>query len=85
MDKRWLSQLLDDSAFPILVLAVAVGQMKVGHHKKDALLHRGQQSIELQLDNRSQQNAGKYGSHTPTGSSPVTARTGSNSESAHYE
>ena len=85
MDKRWLSQLLDDSAFPILVLAVAVGQMKVGHHKKDALRHRGQQSIEFQLDSRFRQNAGKYGSHTPTASSPVAEGTGSTKESAHYE
>jgi hypothetical protein len=70
MDKRWLSQLLDDSAFPVLALAVAVSQMKVGHHKMDALHHRGQPSIEFQLDSRFQQNAGKYGSHTPTGSYP---------------
>ena len=85
MDKHWLSQLLDDSAFPMLAFAVAVSQMKVGHHKMETLRHHGRQTMELQRDDRFQQNAGKYGSHTPTGSSPVAESTGSNKESAHYE
>jgi hypothetical protein len=85
MDKRWLSQLLDDSAFPVLALAVAVSQMKVGHHKMQALRDRWRQTMELLRDDRFQQNAEKYGSHTQTGSSPVAESTGSNKESAHYE
>ena len=88
MDKHWLSQLLDDSAFPVLALAVAVSQMKVGHHKKDALHHGGRQTMELQRDDRFQQNTGKYGKYgspTPTGSSRVAESTGSNKDSAHDE
>ncbi len=85
MDERWLSQLLDHSAFPVLALAVAITQITVGHPKMEALRHHSRQTVELQRDDRFQQNSGKYGSHTQTGSSPVAESTESNKESAHYE
>jgi hypothetical protein len=34
MDKRFLSQLLDGAAFPMVMVAVAVSQVKVNPHRK---------------------------------------------------
>jgi hypothetical protein len=34
MDKRLLSQLLDGAAFPMVMVAVAVSQVKVNPHRK---------------------------------------------------
>jgi len=82
-DGRWLSQLLADSAFPILVLAVAVSQVKIGQNKKDVLRQRVRQSSEVQVDDGFQESAGKYGSRAATESSRVKERTGSDKESAH--
>ena len=39
MDKRWLSQLLNDAAFPSLALAVAVSQVKLGANKNSNVTH----------------------------------------------
>jgi hypothetical protein len=83
-DKRLLSRLLADSAFPVLVLAVAVSQVKIGHHRKDALRQRGRQPSEVQADNGFQQ-TDKYGSRAATGISPVEERTRSEKESAHNQ
>jgi hypothetical protein len=47
--ERWLSQLLADLASPLLVLAVAVSQVKIGLHKKDALRECGRQSAKFRL------------------------------------
>ena len=58
-DKRWISQLLADAAFPVLILAVAVSQVNIGQHKKDALRQRDRQSSEVQVDDGFQQSAGK--------------------------
>jgi hypothetical protein len=81
-DKRWLSQLLGDLAFPVLLLAVAVSQVKIRHHKKDALRQRGRQSSEVQIGDDFQQSAGKYGSGAATESARVRERIGSDKESA---
>ena len=81
-DKRWLSQLLADSAFPILLLAVAVSQVKIGH-EKEALPERDRQSTEVWADNDFQRSAGKYGSPAAVQSSRIRERTGSDKELAH--
>ena len=65
MNQRWLSQLLDDSAFPLLVLALAMTQIQLGSNKKANSLDRARQSAELRLDRRLQENTGEYKSSTP--------------------
>jgi hypothetical protein len=50
MDKRWLSRLLSDSAFPMLALAVAVSQVKVEPYKKSNVLHRENQPTQLSVN-----------------------------------
>ena len=72
MDKRWLSQLLDDSAFPLLVLSLAVTQIQLGSDKKANFLDRARHSAELRLDQRLQENTGEYKSSAP-GESPQDA------------
>jgi hypothetical protein len=72
MDKRWLSQLLNDAAFPALALAVAASQVKVGAPKKSSLAHYENQPTEVQLDGRFQENAGNHKLSTPS-RSPWTA------------
>ena len=64
MDKRWLSQLLNDAAFPALALAVAVSQVKVGAHKKVNLPYYENQPSDVQLGGRLQQNAGNHDAST---------------------
>jgi hypothetical protein len=71
MNKRWLSELLDDAAFPLLVLALAVSHVKLGSHKKSNLIQHGRPPAELRLDDRWQKSGGKYGSSNPT-ESPVS-------------
>jgi hypothetical protein len=39
MNKSLLSQLLDGAAFPVVMLAVAVSQIKVRPNQKDTLRH----------------------------------------------
>ena len=59
MYKRWLSRLLDESAFPLLALAVATSQIQIGHHKNDAVRDRGRPAIEFQLNDPFPQNTEK--------------------------
>jgi hypothetical protein len=59
MYKPWLSRLLDESAFPMLALAVAVSQVKLELHNKDAVHDRGQPASEVRSDDRFQPNAEK--------------------------
>jgi hypothetical protein len=47
MNKSSLSQLLDGAAFPVIMLAVAVSQIKVEPNRKDALRHGGRVTAEL--------------------------------------
>ena len=72
MDKRRLSQLLDDSAFPLLVLSLAVTQIQLGSNKKANFLDRVRHSAELRLDQRLQENTGEYKPSAP-GKSPQGA------------
>jgi hypothetical protein len=59
MDKHLLSQLLDGAAFPAIMLAVAVSQIKVGPNQKGTLRGHGQPIVELQMGGRVQQKAEK--------------------------
>jgi hypothetical protein len=47
--KRWLSQLLAYSACPVIALALAISQVKIGHHSEGTLRQGDQQSSQLQL------------------------------------
>ena len=67
MYKHWLSRLLDDSAFPLIALAVATSQIHIGHHRKDAVPDQGRPAIGVQLDKRFQPDAGKYDLHAVEG------------------
>jgi hypothetical protein len=75
-DKRWLSQLLTDSAFPLLVLAIAVSQVKIGHHKKEALRDRDPQTGEVQAGDDFRQSSSKSSSRVATESSQFREKTG---------
>jgi hypothetical protein len=52
MDKRSISQLLDGAAFPAIILAVAVSQMKVAHHKKNTPGRDKRLAAELRVGER---------------------------------
>ena len=82
-DKHWLSQLLDDAAFPTLLLAVAVSQLDIGHHEKDALRQLRVQSNEVQVDNGFGQGADKFGTGASTESPRFKEKTGSEKELTH--
>ena len=64
MDKRWLSQLLNDAAFPSLALAVAVSQIKVGANRNSNVTHYENRSGEVELDGRFQKDAGEQDEST---------------------
>lgn len=85
MDKRWLSQLLNDAAFPSLALAVAVSQVRVGDNKDSNVTHYGNRSGEVELDGRFQQDSGKQDANT-LGRNPRGAeRPGSNQDVVRQE
>ena len=73
MNKSWLSQLLDDSAFPLLILALAVGQMKFGSHKRSNLLPEGGPSAELRLYDPLPKTGANYGLSNAS-KSPVSTK-----------
>lgn len=54
MNKSLISELLDGAAFPVIMLAVAVSQVKVGPNRKDTLRHGGQVAAGLQMGDRVQ-------------------------------
>jgi hypothetical protein len=62
VNKRWLSQLLNDSAFPMLMFALAVSEIRLGSYKKSDLLQQATQPAELRLDDRLPKTVGKHGS-----------------------
>lgn len=82
MNKSLLSQLLDGAAFPVIMLAVAVTQIKVGPNRRDTLRHGGRVPAELQMGERVQQSAEEYGSYTPTWSPPVAEKSPANKKAA---
>lgn len=71
MDKRWLSELLDHSAFPLLVLALAVSQMSFGRHQRVVLKPERPQAVELPQLSRSESISSKSGSGSLTRTTPI--------------
>jgi hypothetical protein len=69
MDKRWLSELLDHSAFPLLVLALVVSQMSFGRHHRVVLKPERPQALEVPQLNRSESISDKP---TPVSSAHAT-------------
>ena len=59
MDKRLLSQLLDGAAFPMVMVAVAVSQVKVNPYRKDKFREAKGVAIEAQIRDRAEQKAKK--------------------------
>jgi hypothetical protein len=74
MNKCLLSQQLDGAAFPVIMLAVAVSQIKIGANQKDAGRNGGGVATELQMGDRVQQNPGEYWFYTPTWRPPVAEK-----------
>jgi len=67
MDKRWLSQVMTDSAFPLMVVALAVNQINLGPRRSANLLGRDRQSTEIRSNDRRPKEIGKYGLSSPSG------------------
>jgi hypothetical protein len=65
----WLSQLLSESGFPLLVLSLAVSQTRLISDKDPKLAHHAPQPAELRLNDRLPKTGGKYGSSHATKSS----------------
>jgi hypothetical protein len=59
MDKRLLSQLLDGAAFPMVMVAVAVSQVKVNPHRKDKVGEAKGVAIEAQMGDPAEQKSKK--------------------------
>ena len=59
MDKRLLSQLLDGAAFPMVMVAVAVSQLKVNPHRKGKFHEVKGVAIEAQIEDPAEQKAKK--------------------------
>jgi len=57
MDKRLLSQLLDGAAFPMVMVAVAVSQLKVNPHRKGKFHEAKRVAIEAQIGDPAEQKA----------------------------
>jgi hypothetical protein len=81
MHKRWLSQALEHAAFPLVVLAVAVSQVKTDHHSEPSLLQRARELLELRQSDLVKQSLGEYRLSTPTGSPPAAEGSPWNKES----
>jgi hypothetical protein len=75
-DRHWLSQLLDDAAFPALSLAVAVSQLNVGHHERNALRDLRLQSDEVRVDNNFIESADQHGAPAATENPRFKEKTG---------
>ena len=74
MNKRWLSQLSTDAAFPLLVLALAVSQIKIGRNENANLLDYPRQSTELPSDDHLSRKIETYASPHPSKSARVAER-----------
>jgi hypothetical protein len=84
MDKRWLSQLCNDSAYPLLALALVVSQVNLGSDRKANLLGRERHPVELKFKERWQGNSGEHASSTPQERSRGVKITMSNNESVQH-
>jgi hypothetical protein len=75
MDKRWVSQLVTDSAFPMLVLALAVSQIKLGTNKNVNLPDYRRHPTELlPSDDHLSRNFRIYGLPDPSKTAEVAER-----------
>jgi hypothetical protein len=74
MHKPWLTQLVTDSGFPLLVLALAVSQIKLEPRRNANLLHRNRQSTELRSNDRRPKEIRKNGSNNPNENAGVAGR-----------
>ena len=81
MDKRWLSQALEHAAFPLVVLAVALGQVKTSHRSELSLLQHGRESLELRQSDLVKRSLGEYLLSTPRRSPPAAKESRLNKES----
>lgn len=63
MNKSVLSQLLDGAAFPAIMLAVAVSQIKVGPHRRETVSQGKRLTQELHTGDRVEQEAGRAQRH----------------------
>ena len=63
MDKRLLSQLLDGAAFPMVMVAVAVSQVKVNPHRKGTFREGKGVAVEAQIGDPAEQKAKKAKVH----------------------
>jgi hypothetical protein len=63
MDKSLLSQILDGAAFPAMMLAVAVSQIKVGPHQRNSLHQEERLAAELQVGDRVEKTAKQLQGH----------------------
>jgi hypothetical protein len=63
MNKSLLSQLLDGAAFPAIMLAVAVSQIKVGPNERDTFRQGNGFAAELPVGDRVQQKANQAQVH----------------------
>jgi hypothetical protein len=57
MDKRLLSQLLDGAAFPMVMVAVAVSQVKVNPHRKGTFREAKGAAVEARMGEPAEQKA----------------------------
>jgi hypothetical protein len=63
MDKSLLSQLLDGAAFPAIMLAVAVSQIRVGPNQRNTLHQDEKLAAEVQPGDRAEQKAKQAQGH----------------------
>jgi hypothetical protein len=79
MDKSLLSQILDGAAFPAMILAVAVSQIKAGPHQRNSLHRHERPAAEFQVGDRVEQKLNKrrdielFGFNTRLGASRAAA------------
>jgi len=59
MDKRLLSQLLDGAAFPVVMVAIAVSQVKVNPHRKGKFREAKGVALEAQIGDPAEQKVKK--------------------------
>jgi hypothetical protein len=85
MGKDRLSQLLDDAAFPVLALAVAVSQVNLRPDKESNLIYLETQSAKPQLNDRSQGSTETDAPSGPSRSARGGETTSSNKKSNLHE
>ena len=85
MYKRWLSQALEHAAFPLVVLAIAVGQVNTNHHSEPGLLQRAGELLEPRPSDLGKQSLREYRLRTRGGSPPAVEGSPGNNESNHKD